>query len=145
MKQATKTAMQVGRQIGTQIATKSGGFTLLEVMFSLSLFSIILSGLIPAFITQMRFNSASQIRSEGMQAAVEVLDELRMDDPADMPTAGASTTDSVTIGARTFQVTTVYCGDMTYCNSTNNRSIEVSVTYDNEQVYEVETVFTQLR
>lgn len=124
---------------------QASGFTLLEVMFSLSLFSIILSGLIPAFITQMRFNSASQIRSEGMQAAVQVLDELRMDNPTDMPTAGATTIDSVTIGARTFQVTTVYCGDMTYCDSSSNRFIEVSVSYDNELVYNVETVFTQLR
>ncbi len=124
---------------------KEKGFTLIEVMIAMLIFLLILGGMLPVFLSFAKFNTASQTKSEAMNAASYVLDQLRLTDPLAMPTAGATTSETVSIGSKDFTVTTAYCSDMTYCGTVNNRHILVRVNYKGKQLYAVETVFTQLR
>lgn len=121
------------------------GFTLFEVMISLAIFSLVLAGMAPALVAQLKFNSRSQIRTEGAAAAAQVLDAIRLLDPATLPTSGSGAATTIAIGPRTYVVTPTYCLTSSLCSSSTKRHITVSVINNNEEVFETETVFTQLR
>ena len=123
---------------------KSRGFTLLEVLVALSILGIVSAGLVPNFIRQLKFNTQSEVRAEAIEAAVRVLDLLRLADPTGLPSSGSSDQAIVSIGDRDFGVTTAYCPETTYCTS-NTRHLRVLVAYKNDQVYTVDTVFTKLK
>ena len=128
----------------TNLLGRSSGFTLMEILFALALFGLCSSALFPAFIEHIRFNNFSEVRSASYAAAQVVLDELRLQDPALMPESGTLDPVAVPIGSRTFSVTVSYCEDETYC-AAETRHLTVRVAYRNEQIYEVETVYTRLR
>ncbi|MCB0345327.1 MAG: type II secretion system protein [Bdellovibrionales bacterium] len=121
------------------------GFSLLEVLFALAIFSIVLAGMPNFFITQTKLNMRSQIRTEALAAAKQRMDYLRLQDPSDLPTTGSEGPETVTVNDRDFDVTTFYCEEPTFCTSNNNRHIRIAVSYRDEERYDVETVFTKLR
>lgn len=124
---------------------KQGGFTLIEVLFSITLFGVILIGLIPAFVFQLRMNTLSELRSNAAMAAQAKLDELRFTNITDIPASGSSAEEDIAIGDRVFQVITHYCETAAYCATGNNRQVRVAVTYNGEPQYAVETVYTRLQ
>ncbi|MBP9837860.1 MAG: type II secretion system protein [Proteobacteria bacterium] len=121
------------------------GFTLLEVMASLLIFSLVVAGMGPAFIAHEKYNTESQIRTDAIAAAERALDLLRYQNPTSLPTSGTSAATDYIINGKTYSVFTVYCLTSTYCQSPNNRHITIRVKYKNKQVFETETVFTQLK
>lgn len=124
---------------------QESGFTLIEVIVSISLFGIMLSTLPTAFISFMRFNTQMELRSQAMAAAQYVLDEMRLENPQTMPTSGVDS-EVVTIGSRNFLVNIRYCTNAAFCGASTMRHIAVQVDYgEQDDIYAVETVFTKLK
>ena len=123
----------------------SKGFTLLEVMLALMVFSVVMAGMAPAFAAQMKRNTLSQIRTEASSAAEMYIDSQRLLDPGAIPKTGNSGSINYTIGTRTYQVVASYCLTAAYCTGPYNRHLTVNVSYRNQNVFSTETVFTQLR
>jgi len=121
------------------------GFTLLEVVFSLALFGLTISALSPAFLSYLEYISDSELRTEAVAAAQQVLDDLRFEEPPDMPLSGSDDAVDITIGDHTFEVVVTYCAEASFCVSNNTRHLSVDVTYFDREMYHVETVYTQLR
>ena len=121
------------------------GFTLLEVMVSLFIFSVVIAGMSPAFVAQLQQNTASEVKTEAIMAAQQVLDTLRLQDISGLPTSGAGGSTTIVIGDRSYVVTPTYCAESSFCTSIVTRHIGVTVTYAGVLRYETETVFTQLR
>lgn len=125
--------------------TAERGFTLLEVMVSLFIFSVVLAGMSPAFVAQLQQNTASEVKTEAIMAAQQVLDTIRLQDISSLPASGAGTATTLVIGNRSYVVTPTYCADVSFCTSAATRHIGVRVMYAGVLRYETETVFTQLR
>lgn len=123
---------------------KQRGFTMIEVLISLGIFSIITAGVTSVFINHLKYNTVAGQRTGAIDAAQQQLDNLRKDDPVAMPTTGSSTS-TITIGGRAFSVVTRYCTNTTFCASLNQRHIKVEVSYRGTLLYTVETVYTKLR
>ena len=121
------------------------GFTLLEVLFSLAIFTIVIAGIPNFFNTQAQLNERSEIRTEAIAAAKIQLDALRLEDPASLPSSGSDDPIEIEIDNKTFDVITHYCENASFCDTNRNRHIRIEVEYKDEVRYEVETVFTQLR
>jgi len=120
-------------------------FSLLEVLVSLSIFSVGALAAASAFSTQLSFNSQSETRSGAIMAAQQVLDEIRISDPASLPSSGTSAAQNITIGNKLYVVTVTYCSPSTYCTSTNIRALKAIVKHNNSTVYTVDTIYAQLR
>jgi prepilin-type N-terminal cleavage/methylation domain-containing protein len=121
----------------------SKGFTLLEALVSLGILGVTLAAILPAFQALMDANSLSEERSNALAAAQEVMEGLRHEDPASLPSSGSSAVQAVTVGAHEYEVVTHYCRDTTYCGA-DSRHIVVEVSFAGKDVYEIETVFTRL-
>ncbi|MCI5066488.1 hypothetical protein MRY87_12260 [bacterium] len=116
----------------------------MEIIFALGLFSLAVSALFPAFLDHVRFNTFSEIRSNAYSAAQVVLDDIRLEDPSSLPATGSDADRTVAVGEREFVVAVSYCEDGTYCGATT-RFITTRVSYRGEEIYEVSTLYTQLR
>jgi prepilin-type N-terminal cleavage/methylation domain-containing protein len=121
----------------------SKGFTLLEALIALGILGVTLVALIPAFQMLMDANSLSEERSNALAAAQEVVEGLRHEDPASLPSSGSSAVQAISVGAHEYEVVTHYCQDTTYCGS-DSRHIVVEVSFAGKDVYAIETVFTRL-
>ena len=55
------------------------GLTIIEVLIAVAILGILLGGLIPSFVSNMRINTDSEVRSQAVQAAQTMLDALRAD------------------------------------------------------------------
>lgn len=124
---------------------KKSGFTLIEVLVSLSIFGIAALALGQAYSTHLSFNTLSEARTGGIAAVTRVLDQLRVQDPATLPATGTDADRSIVIGQRTFLVSISYCSPTTYCTSNNIRQIHATAKLHGSIVYAVDTIFAQLR
>ena len=121
------------------------GFTMLELMVTLSILGIVMIYVAPAFTAQLQFNTQSEIKTGAMAAGQQILDELRIVDPTTMPASGSDAPVDVTISNRTFSVVTSYCQNASYCVSNNTRHLTVGVSYRGVEQFSVQTVYTRLR
>ncbi len=121
------------------------GFTLLEVMASLLIFSLVVAGMGPAFIAHEKYNTQSQVRTDAIAAAERVIDLLRYQATTSLPSSGTSAVTNYTINGKVYATYIDYCTNTLYCQSPNNRHIKVRVQYKSNQVFETETVFTELK
>lgn len=121
------------------------GFSLLEVLVSLVLLVMTSAGILPAFLSHFNHITNNEVRSSAYAAAQRVLDEIRVQDPTDLPSSGDGTTQNITISGKNFQVTPSYCQDSGMCGDVNSRHITVRVRYNGTIYYVVETLYTQLR
>lgn len=119
------------------------GFSMIEVVMSMGLMSIVLSGMATVYIDQLHHNTHTELRTGAINAAEQRLDDLRQQDPASLPNSGSSTA-TIDAGKRSYSVVTTYCAPATYC-SANSRYIDIKASYNGQLLYEVETVFTKLR
>lgn len=123
----------------------SNGFTLIEVLIAMALFSIVAMGLAGGFILQLRTNNDNAIRIQSISAAQFVLDEMRVRDPASFPSTGSDAARNVIISGRTYQVIVSYCAISTLCPAPTTRHLRATVMYRGKKRYEVDTVFSQLK
>jgi type II secretory pathway pseudopilin PulG len=121
------------------------GFSLLEALFAVTLLGIVAMAISRAFVAQARANTQSEIRSEAVQAAQQVLDRLRTVDPASLPASGSQTPENIVVGNRTYSVVVAYCLESAFCSAATTRHIRATVNYRSVKRYEVDTVFAQLR
>ena len=117
------------------------GMTVIEAVVAMSILSIVMAAVLPAFMTFAQTNARSELRSGAVVAAQQVMDTMRrQQDPSFV---GTHRVDS---GLRTYDVVTTICAvDSANCMSTQNaRHIRLEVRYAGKTYYSVETVFTQL-
>jgi prepilin-type N-terminal cleavage/methylation domain-containing protein len=127
-----------------QTSSNEAGFTLLEMIAALLIFSLVLGGLAPVIVAQAKRNTSMEIRAGALGAAQRTFDELRIEEITGLPTSGTWGPEDVEVNGRTYQVTTEFCSVSTYCSTVNNRHVSVTVRYKNEETFSAETVFTQL-
>lgn len=125
------------------------GLTLVEALIAISILTILLATVLPAFTNALRINTGSEVRSQAVAAAQTVMDSLRAEPPADWPAyaAGDPPVRQVEVGARTFDVTIryqTYCDDDGACFD-NAREIDLEVSFRDQVRYRVSTVYTELR
>ncbi len=120
------------------------GIGLIEVLVAIAILAVVLAAVVPSFLFYLRTNTKSETRTQAVAAAQVVLEDLRLQDPTLLPSSG-STTRSVTIAGRSFNVVTTFCPTGSTLCSANARHVRVEVLYKGKKVYEVETVYTKLR
>lgn len=121
---------------------RAHGFTLIEAIIGLAILAVVVAGIVPAFMSYLRVNNQSDVRSGAVAAAESVLDGLRQTPIADWSASG--TVQTAGGGDRTFQVTVLYCtSSLPYCSG-DARHVEAVVRYRGKVYYDVETVYTKL-
>lgn len=121
-----------------------GGFTIMESLLAIFLLGVVLTGLLPGFMTYLDSNTTSEENSDAVAAAQMVLERLRLEDPSTLPTSGSSDPEVVDVGGRQFEVVSYYCTVTEFCG-TDSRHIRVEVTYGGETLFEIESVYTRLQ
>ena len=123
-------------------STRTSGFTILEVLVALGLFSISMSVAVSSLVNNLRSNRSTQVRYEAIQAAQTVLDQLRFEDISTLNTAFQQ---NVPIGSRTYSVAISYCRNPAFCISDEIRHITADVSYKSALIYETDTVFSKFK
>ncbi|WP_117236738.1 prepilin-type N-terminal cleavage/methylation domain-containing protein [Thermus sediminis] len=120
------------------------GLTLVEVLVALAVLAL-LGPVLAGFITYLQVNTRSEVRGAAVTLAQETLESLRLLNPQSLPSRGCSES-TISRAGRNFRVQTCYCANPQLCGQ-GARHIMVQVFLGNEDqlVYRVETVFTQLR
>ena len=128
-----------------QPRTSELGFTLMEVMVALLIFSVSALAIAKVFSSNIAFNTQNEQLTGAILAANQVLDLLRVGDVTNLPATGTDAVRNITIGTRSYQVTVSYCNPNTYCTSNNIRFIHVVTQLHVTTRYAVDTIFAQLR
>lgn len=118
------------------------GFTLVEVLVSFGIFGVLAALAFTSLIQNTQESFKNTKRYEAMQAAQTVLDNLRFED---MTTLTSTRTQQVTVGGRSYDVTTTFCEISQYCLSEDSRHITVRVKYKTSQIYATDTVFSNFK
>ena len=120
-----------------------GGYSLIEALVALVLLAAVLVFTLGALSSFKVATSLMETRGNAAIAARARMEQVRFTDPATLPTSGSDTMLS-TVGAHVFTVETRYCINTAYCDD-NTRHVVVNVQEDGQDVFETESVFTQLR
>lgn len=117
------------------------GFSLIEAIVAILILGVALSAIIPSFIFQAETTRQNELRTGAVAAAQQTLDALRQQDFSDWPNSGDEVL--VATGLRDYTVTITYCeGDVnTFCGD-GSRQARAVVSYQGEEFYSVETVYT---
>lgn len=119
------------------------GFSLLEVLIALVLFSLIILSVNASQTQYIRSNHEGQVKAEAVYAAQTVIDEIRQKNILSLPTSGSESPKNIVMNSnRNYQVTVSYCSDSSFCTTEDVRHVAVDVSYNGDTVYRTETVFT---
>jgi prepilin-type N-terminal cleavage/methylation domain-containing protein len=120
------------------------GFTIIETLIALVIIGIAVAAASSTLITNLKSNRHGQLAFEGAQAAQTIIDQLRYDTVANMPTSGSDSVRQVTSQTnRRYDVYVSYCADNTFCSSNNVRQLSIDVKHNDITVYTTQTIFTQ--
>lgn len=122
----------------------SKGFTVVEALLAVALLGIVLTGVLPGFLTFLDSNTFSESASDAVAAGQVMLERLRLQDPSALPTSGKTSPEVVLVGNREYEVTNTYCLVSSYCG-TDSRHVRVEVNYGGDTLFVVESVFTRLQ
>lgn len=120
------------------------GTSLVESLIAIALVGLVAVGIMSASTSMLDANTRCQEWSAAMLAAQETMEAIRLQDPAALPTSGQSAPQVVTVEDRQYEVVTHYCTRPEYCAS-DARQLLIKVSYDGEEIFDVETVYTQMR
>ncbi len=120
------------------------GFSLVEAIVATAILGILMAAVIPAFMSNLQVNNRNEQRSEAVNLAQQTLETLRRTDMASLPMSGSSTASALYNG-RTYTLVTRYCSAASYCAQNSARHLVVEIRLDGKKVYDVETVYTNLR
>ena len=126
----------------TAMANK--GFSLIEAIIAVAILGILMAGVIPGFMSNLQTNDQNERRSEAVNLAQQTLETLRRTDMSSLPMQGSSSAETAQ-NSRTYTVVTSYCKVASYCAQNSARHLTVEIRYQGKKVYEVETVYTNLR
>lgn len=127
----------------TKSPSKQKGFSLVEVLVSLSIIMLISTGIFHSLMMNIKHTRNSFYRSQAVQVAQEYLDRLRHQDPTSIPSSG-NATDSITIGEREFEIDVSYCLKNQFCGL-NTRHVSLEIFHNGVKYFDVETVYTKLK
>lgn len=117
------------------------GFSLVEALVAIAILAVLLAGVVPAFVSNLRVNTDNELRTGAVAASQTVLDELRV-----RPSAFASgSTVSVASHGTAFDVLVTkeqFCQGGTCFDGAER--IELEVSHGGRVRYRVSTVFTAL-
>ena len=119
------------------------GFTLIEVLMALFIFSIVCASTAPAFINHSKMNSESEVKTISINLAEKILNNLRKEDVTQFPSSGSKTT-NYNVSNKNLNAVIVYCQKSQYCSKAS-RHLIINIFYHNKLSYSVETVYTQLQ
>lgn len=122
-----------------------GGFSLLELVASIGILAIVMSSLLQVMLGHIRHNYENEVRSEAMLLAQKTLDEIRFQDPGLLPDSGSLDPIEHTVGHRSYNVTTFFCLEDSFCNAPTIRHITVHVEHNGRLAYQTETVYARMR
>jgi prepilin-type N-terminal cleavage/methylation domain-containing protein len=122
---------------------ESSGFTLVEVLVAMALFSIVSAIMAPSFLYQLQTNTNAELKNGAIAVTQQILDSVRAKEVSSLPTSGVST-QSISAGERNYSAKTSYCLNPSWCDN-SSRHLSVDIYYRNKKVYGTETVFSQLR
>jgi type II secretory pathway pseudopilin PulG len=122
----------------------ASGIALVESLVALFLVGMVAVAIMPALVTETDSNRRNEVRSAAVSAVQQRFEELRLVDPATLPTLGTSAAQAITIGDWQFDVVTRYCTRAGLCNATS-RHLTVEARLGNRAIYDAETVFTQIQ
>lgn len=123
----------------------STGFTLLEMLIAIAIFSIGALAMAQVFATNITLNTQSERRTEAIEAAQQYLDSLRVEDPSTWLAEGAGDAQEITVNGHHYTIEPTFCARDSYCTSRNIRQLSLVVKKNGQPYYEIETVFTQLK
>ena len=129
----------------TNNKSNEAAFSLIEVLAALFVVSFTALPFAYAYQTHFDFNTQSERQSGTALAAQIVLDKLRAEDFTLIPRSGNGATEQVKIGHTNYTVQLGYCKMGKYCTSNSVREIRCTVLLNGNKVYEVDTVYSQLR
>ena len=119
------------------------GLSLVEAIIAIAIVGILLAGVVPAFVGNLRVNSDAEIRTGAVAAAQTVLDQFRVLPKSQWQASGSTV--SIVSGGRSYDVLAQhgpFCQDGTcYANS---ELIELEVSHGGRSRFAVSTVFTVL-
>lgn len=120
------------------------GLTLIEVLVALAILALI-GPVIAGFIAFLRVNTRAELRSTAVTLAQERLEGFRLVNPQTLSVEGCE--DQLTPrGGRSFRVQTCYCENRALCAAgARHIAVRVYLQGEDQPIYRVETVFTQLR
>jgi type II secretory pathway pseudopilin PulG len=121
------------------------GMSLLEVLFAVSFFGIMSVGILPAFLGHYKEITNNDHRLNSIALAQELLDELRTENPTNMPEDGADAPVTFPRGNYTYTAVVSYCERLEFCTSDDIRHITVRINHQDREFYHIETVFAALR
>lgn len=130
------------------VLAKEDAFSLLEMLVAISILAFVLT----AFHSSLSHASTSiknaEIKSEAQIAGQQVLDLIRLSNPAILPdTITSDAAENIIVGNTTYQVVATYCRNENYCppiTTNDTRHVAVDVYFNNELIFEVESVYTKL-
>lgn len=120
--------------------TPTDGFTLVEALVALAVLVIVLSAIIPLFLSNTRMNTQTERRSRGASAVENVLDGLR----AQTINTRSGTQDIPTVvGGQTYTVRVTFCRLPALCTE-NSRMVTATAMLAGVSYYQAETVFSEV-
>ncbi len=134
--------MNTATRVNVAKDRKNKGFTLIEVMVSLSILGIASSLMLASFLNQVKTINRSIINTGAVFSASFILDQMRSQDISNLPNTGSDPAVEVTRDSKTYNVVVSYCQDSSFC-STNTRHLTADVSYKSKDIYSVETVYTK--
>lgn len=125
---------------------RDSGFSLMEVLVAVAILSITTASLTSGFVNNSKMNTKSEIKTEAIQVAQMILDELRVNRMVSLGLTGMLTYD-YEMGDRSYQIDVELCAAPQYCppvTTPSTRHLTVNVSYEGNHIYEIQTVYTDL-
>lgn len=129
--------------MGRERSSSRAGLSLVEAIIAIAIVGILLAGVVPAFVSNLRINTDSEIRTGAVAAAQTVVDQFRVLPRSQWQASG--TTVNVVSHGRSYDVLAQhgpFCqGGTCFADSF---LIELEVSHGGRSRYAVATVFTAL-
>ena len=137
------------------IQRKSQGFSLIESLVSLLIFVITFSLAAPLFVAQQKSNINNEIRTGAVSLSQQVLDNLRLEKNL---TLGKINENNISSLGKEYNYNQFVCTDKPSLNTDNSvscdttvdvsnpmRYILLQIEYNEETIYTVETIYTNIQ
>lgn len=124
-------------------SSSRAGISLVEAVIAIVIVGIVLAGVVPALVSNLRVNTDSEVRTGAVAAAQTVLDRFRVRPKSAWEASGSTV--SVVSHGRSYDVAVVrqpFCQDGTCLDGAE--LIELEVSHGGRTRYTVSTVFTAL-